>query len=472
MSKHTIVFFEKKGDEFRKDIKSYLKDKGALTVIKLPKLPKGSKDPAKDDQLLHLKVAVEVDEGMYKVLVKDSGLYTRMQEQCKTPYARCCEAICSTYEVANAKFALFVPDGKDPKARDKVATAAYNEGMKHVQKLVDDMGKLAQKTWEDYRKTVNAYRDYQISIAVTLTIAGTGLVAGLALTLATPFTFGASTFFGILGMAKGTATLITEVGHAMEEPIDTIKKSEELLIKIFSKMDKDGTFGKAWKAKQYSAELVNAFSNIALSVEPLPSLSKLKERIARADAKVQGVMVKWHKLTTKITTCSESMERYEKETKPQLAKMVATNDWSHGVDPVGLELFYADTYKTLIEKTDRYLTKLDSINRELDGYTDPKDKKYHPGLRQRLAALHVVFDTMLQKTEARNLEKFSVAMGVLAFVGNLAVAGASLGSFNAQSGGDIANLILTVLTSDLGAIGTEKASVLGALALDDFQKGM
>jgi hypothetical protein len=459
MSKKTIVFFEMKGDQFRKDIKEKLRH--PLVYPQLPKKAKGLKAVVGKEEPLSLRVVAEVDEGMYKALAADALLLDQMREEFLPLYGQCCEAIASAYEVANAKFAANILDG------DKAAASALAEESKKIKVLVDKMGAAAQKVWDARQKTNSDYAKYQFKIVTTLTLASITLIAGIAIVASTPFHFGVGTVFGIIGMVKSSAVIVTELGNAYKEPIEALESAEKLLLKIFAGMEKDGKYNKKWKAKQYTAEILNTATQVALSVEKLPSLSKLKDKITLADNKVKGVDVKMHKIGKKITEYSKRFDTYEKETKPTLAKMIAENDVSQGYDPVAMDL-YLETVKQKTElKLAHQFEKLAKI--QVD-YAD---------MKKRLGALHEVLDIMLQKPEVRNLARFGEVMEYVALAGNLGMAGAGCASFDtsatvefATHAGDIAGAVITGATSDLTGEAASKIAGLIPVAQHQFEASL
>ena len=469
MGNPTFVFYEMKGDQFRKDIKANLTQ--PLVYPLLPKTAKGFKAVAGKTEPFSLRVVAEVDDAMYKKLAADAGLLDLVRKDFNPLYEKCCKSIADAYVAANKKFAANIVDG------DQAAAEVLAAELKKTQVLVDQMGKAAQKVWDDYRKTKSDYAKYQLKIATTVTLASVVLIAGVAIIASTPFHFGVGTFFGIAGVIKATMVLVTELGAALTEPLKAILDAEKLVQKIFDGMEKEGKpgekvkFSKKWKAKLYTAEVINMATHVALSVETVNSLGTLKDAIKLADNKVKGLEVKWHKITKKITEYDKRLDHYKDVTKPQLAKMIAENDWSQGCNPVGFALFMESAHTSLEEKLALHLVKVDKVARLLFGWADAKDSGiHHVGLQERVASLHAVLETMLEKPEVRNLERFGKAMEVLGLIGNLAMAGAGGASFDTSAAvdavthaGDLANVVIIAASSDLTGEMAEFAPRLAAL---------
>jgi hypothetical protein len=228
-------------------------------------------------------------------------------------------------------------------------------------------------------------------------------------------------------------------------------------------MEKDGKYNKKWKAKQYTAEIINTATHVALSVETLPSLSKLKEKIKLADNKIKGVDVKMHKIGKKITEYSKRFDTYQHETKPKLARMIAEGDLSQGYDPVAMDLYLESVKQQTEQKMAQQIEKLSRVMAEYEG------------MKKRLDALQEVLEIMLQKPEVRNVERFGQVMEVVGLMGNLGMAGAGCASFDtsatvdfATHAGDLANAVITGATSDLTGEAATKLAGLIPIAQHQF----
>ena len=298
MSKKQFTLFSVPEEQFRKDIKAKVKQ-----PLRYPKLPR--KDPKSTAEVLQLNITVEVDEAFYKKLAANPLLLQKIHDALKAPYAKCCEAIASVYEVANAKVEARQAASRrllddmveqhlagaetgeanllDP---EKATNDAWDGGKEKIKKVVDEMAAITKQKFDEEAKAEKEYAVYKAKIVCTLTLCTVSIVANIALLAATPFTAGASTIIGIIGMAKTTGVMYTEIKNALKEPLQVLEEAYA----IYDKLEKDKKVKfKGTKAEKYTRELVNGVANAVLGIQPVKSLSKLKGKLDLADKKILGV---------------------------------------------------------------------------------------------------------------------------------------------------------------------------------------
>jgi hypothetical protein len=156
MSKKQFTLFSVPEEQFRKDIKAKVKQ-----PLRYPKLPR--KDPKSTAEVLQLNITVEVDEAFYKKLAANPLLLQKIHDALKAPYAKCCEAIASVYEVANAKVEANLLDP------EKATNEAWDGGKEKIKKVVDEMAAITKQKFDEEAKAEKEYAVYKAKIVCTLT---------------------------------------------------------------------------------------------------------------------------------------------------------------------------------------------------------------------------------------------------------------------------------------------------------------
>ncbi len=407
MAKKQFVLFHIPEEQFRNDIKAKVKNK-----LRYPKLPK--KDSKSTADVLEIKVTVEVEEAFFKTLAANPRLLQQIHDALKTPYAACCEAIASVYEVANAKVEAHVLDAQQ--ATDE----AWEGGKAKIQKAVDDMAAVTKKLFKEEGKREREYLAYEAKIVCTLTLCTISLVANVALLAATPFSAGASTIIGIIGMAKTVGVMYTEINNGLKEPIQVLEEAHA----IYAQLEKDkeklakekGIKFKGTKADKYTRELVNGITGAVLGIKPLKSLSKLKEKLELADKKILGVNHTINNLAKKIGKYTDRLTQWDKD-KNKPIKGAAP---SIGLNAEETEKLLLANAKNMEEKLDAMLKQHAKLLAEYEAL------KYYSKL------LHEFCELVLQ--ENRDVVMFGKVMEKLGTLYDLGTAGASGAGFDHSIG--------------------------------------
>jgi hypothetical protein len=400
MSKKQFTLFSVPEEQFRKDIKAKVKQ-----PLRYPKLPR--KDPKSTAEVLQLNITVEVDEAFYKKLAANPLLLQKIHDALKAPYAKCCEAIASVYEVANAKVEANLLDP------EKATNEAWDGGKEKIKKVVDEMAAITKQKFDEEAKAEKEYAVYKAKIVCTLTLCTVSIVANIALLAATPFTAGASTIIGIIGMAKTTGVMYTEIKNALKEPLQVLEEAYA----IYDKLEKDKKVKfKGTKAEKYTRELVNGVANAVLGIQPVKSLSKLKGKLDLADKKILGVNHNLNAMAKKIGVYVDRLTQWEKNKD----KPVQGAAPSIGLDAETTELLMQASVKETEKKLAVLLKKHSELLAEFETL------KYFAKL------LHSFVEVVLE--ENRNVLRFGEVMEKLGVIYDLGTAGASGAGFEKSVG--------------------------------------
>lgn len=252
------------------------------------------------------KVELAIDSGVYKQLEKDGLMLQEMNRMYQEVYATTVKAIRSK---------LKAYDGMVQTAIDKNAPKA------ELQKLVDGLNKSfeedkrvaeaaceqqAGKMWVDLCRKRTEYTKYQIKIVTTVIGAAAGLATSIALMASTPFTFGASTVPGILGMVKSATTLATELGSAAM----SVEQCQSMLAKQIGTVEAaKKRLGKPGMViNDASAAVVKEFLGISQ-----PCIKSCQDQCGTMIAKLKGAEIRCHELSKLLNGVLDKQEKFRQE---------------------------------------------------------------------------------------------------------------------------------------------------------------
>jgi hypothetical protein len=416
MAKETLVLFHMREVQFVQDITATVRNK-----LDYPKLPTKAKDSKKD--VLDLKVSIELDKKVFDKINNDPALIKSINNKLKEPkgpYDRLCHAIASTYETANAYVEAGILDVNEATAK------AWREKDDQVKKAVDDMCKTAQVTWSEHFKKNNEYVKYQAQIACTLILGTISIAANIALLASTPFSMGAGTIIGIIGMAKTVTVMFNEIRHGIQEAEEVLGEVYSLYMALRKVADEKSTGG---KAIEIGKEAINGALGAVLGAEPAKTLTKLNEKMERAENKINGVYHKATKHSQKIGKYSDRLETYRKN-----------KGHYQGVKDIGItaeemEIWMASVANKTEQKLATLLEKHEEVMKRFEALKAYADK------------LHDLVDHLSK--DLKDIKKFGQVMKALGVLYDLGTMPASLDGFKG-SADQIVNVAISfgIPTSD------------------------
>jgi hypothetical protein len=287
-----LELYAKTPEVFVRDINAHLGGK----VLDLVEVPPD----------LGFQLDVTVDDKMYDAIDKDGRLHQDMLDSISRSgeYEKLVQAMVWTFTHANEQVRanMLEPD------------RALREGLELGNKVVAEasaaMCKTAKQAYDKHFANQKAYLAYGASIVAKLTIGTISLATNIALLATTPFSFGASTVIGAVGMAKTCAVLAKTV-------LDTVKDAEAVFTEVMTIYVKLTDEHKRahnplpLKVELYTAELVNGIVGAVLSIEPLSSLKKLSDRLELAHKKVLGIDSQLSGISKAITRQIKRQEEYD-----------------------------------------------------------------------------------------------------------------------------------------------------------------
>jgi hypothetical protein len=303
MAEKEFVLFEMRSEQFVKDIKAKVKQRDV--VIDVPPLD--------------FSIGVTVDEGFYKKLAADPRLQEVMRQGLKDQYEVLTQTLAAMFDVANARIFAHIDDPVDAYQK------ALAESQEKIKKITDNMVKSAAVAWKAYFKDQKEYLKYEVKIVAKLTIGTLSLTANIALLATTPFHFGIGTTLGIIGLAKTSSSMIQTIRNTMKDAESVLEETMKIYMKLTAG-GKDKGAHSNWKrkAQDYTAEIVNGIAEAVLAISPLPSLTKLQNKLELSHNKVLGVNNDLVVIAKKINKQLEKIDKVQEAQKKKAGGLELT----------------------------------------------------------------------------------------------------------------------------------------------------
>ena len=244
---------------------------------------------------------------------KDPQLKHTMIEAAKQVYDELIAAIGKNLQDTD-KGGIVLRKANEPAKLQKLVDVV-NAGIRGAVGVAQEQGeKAVLAAWQSLKTKRLDVKKYKIKIGVSIGTAVASLVASVAVIAATPFTFGATTPFAIIGMVKSVVTLGREIGSAaltVEESQKVLKEQLKMVESFLVESKKDPgalALSKLGKANEYNAAVIQAFFGISQ-----PCIKTCEKNLGTAKNKLKGIDTACNSMSKELNKILDATDTLKSE---------------------------------------------------------------------------------------------------------------------------------------------------------------